>query len=68
MRPGPGRLALFLEGGYDLDALRSSVSSTLGALLGAPSQSEPPSTGGPGLERVGRVGTERNRALEAGPD
>ncbi len=66
--PRPGRLALFLEGGYDLDALRSSVSSTLGALLGAPSQSEPPTSGGPGLERVGQVGAERNRALEARPD
>ena len=29
--PGPGRTVLFLEGGYDLAALRSSVSATLGA-------------------------------------
>ena len=32
--PVPGRLALFLEGGYDLGALASSVQSTLGALVG----------------------------------
>jgi acetoin utilization deacetylase AcuC-like enzyme len=29
--PRPGRLAVFLEGGYDLEALRSSVAATLGA-------------------------------------
>ncbi len=33
--PRPGRLVVFLEGGYDLGAIRSSVSATLGALTGA---------------------------------
>ncbi|HWD51276.1 MAG TPA: histone deacetylase [Acidimicrobiales bacterium] len=65
--PRPGRLALFLEGGYDLDALRTSVSSTLGALLGAPDPTEGPTTGGPGLERVGMAAAERARALETPP-
>ena len=47
--PAPGRLVLFLEGGYDLAALRSSVRATLGALAGAPAGgSEPPTSGGPG--------------------
>jgi acetoin utilization deacetylase AcuC-like enzyme len=40
--PGPGRLALFLEGGYDLAAIRASVAATLGQLLDAPTPSEPP--------------------------
>ena len=51
--PRPGRVALFLEGGYDLDALRSSVASTLGALLGrSGEQSERRSDGGPGLVQM----------------
>ncbi len=50
--PGPGRVALFLEGGYDLDALRASVSASLSALLGDPSAAEAPTSGGPGAEAV----------------
>ncbi|HWE69210.1 MAG TPA: histone deacetylase [Acidimicrobiales bacterium] len=62
--PGPGRLALFLEGGYDLDALRSSVSSTLGVLIGAPDAGGPPTSGGPGLALVQQARAARNEALE----
>ena len=40
-RPGPGRLALFLEGGYDPASLASSVEATLGALLGSAPMSRP---------------------------
>jgi len=50
--PSPGRLALFLEGGYDLGALRASVAATLGALAGAEHVPELPTSGGPGLEAV----------------
>jgi acetoin utilization deacetylase AcuC-like enzyme len=50
--PGPGRMILFLEGGYDLDALRMSVGATLGALLGSSYRPEPPSSGGPGGEMI----------------
>jgi len=50
--PRPGRLALFLEGGYDLDALRRSVGATLAALLGADYRPEPASSGGPGASAV----------------
>jgi acetoin utilization deacetylase AcuC-like enzyme len=56
--PRPGRLALFLEGGYDLHALRASVRASLGALLGEVSASEPATSGGPGrsdIEDIGRV-------------
>jgi acetoin utilization deacetylase AcuC-like enzyme len=44
----PGRLVLFLEGGYDLDALRDSVAATASTLLGAPIRPERATSGGPG--------------------
>jgi len=59
--PAPGRLMLFLEGGYDLPALQSSVTATLAALIGAPARFEPPTAGGPGgdaVERACRVHAE----------
>jgi acetoin utilization deacetylase AcuC-like enzyme len=49
LAPAPGRTIVFLEGGYDLDALRDSVAATLPALLGErPEPSEAPTGGGPG--------------------
>jgi hypothetical protein len=39
---------VFLEGGYDLDALRTSVAATVSTLLGTPSRPEPATSGGPG--------------------
>jgi acetoin utilization deacetylase AcuC-like enzyme len=63
--PSPGRLALFLEGGYDLAALRASVSASLGAVLGVPVAAEEPSSGGPGLEHVRRARLERAAAIDA---
>ena len=70
--PGPGRVALFLEGGYDLDALSSSVEATLGALVGVPTDAPAPTTGGPGLDQVHAVGATLSSAvdralLEVGP-
>ena len=50
--PGPGRLALVLEGGYDLEALRLSVGASLAAVLDAPFRPEAASSGGPGLHAV----------------
>jgi acetoin utilization deacetylase AcuC-like enzyme len=48
----PGRLIVFLEGGYDLDAIRDSVVATLPALLGerasVDDRDERPTAGGPG--------------------
>jgi acetoin utilization deacetylase AcuC-like enzyme len=49
LRLGPARrTVLFLEGGYDLEALRASVLATASALLGAPHSSEPTTGHGPG--------------------
>ena len=46
---GPaGRTVVFLEGGYDLEALRASVEATVTTLLGVPVRPEPPTAGGPG--------------------
>jgi len=53
--PGPGRVVVVLEGGYDLDALRLSSGATVAALLGERSAHEPPSSGGPGHEVIGVV-------------
>jgi acetoin utilization deacetylase AcuC-like enzyme len=62
--PRPGRLVLFLEGGYDLAALRASTSATLGALVGAPVAVEPPTSGGPGADHLSRAESERHRVLD----
>ena len=48
----PGRRILFLEGGYDLAALRDSTAACLAALLGARHRPEPATAGGPGREVV----------------
>jgi acetoin utilization deacetylase AcuC-like enzyme len=53
LAPRPGRLILFLEGGYDLDALRTSVAATLPALVGEPAHAtEPATSNGPGRDVV----------------
>ena len=43
-----GRTVVYLEGGYDLGALRDSVAATASTLLGEPQRPEPASAGGPG--------------------
>jgi acetoin utilization deacetylase AcuC-like enzyme len=50
--PSPGRLVLFLEGGYDLEALTASVGASLAALLDEPFRPEPATAGGPGGDVV----------------
>jgi acetoin utilization deacetylase AcuC-like enzyme len=62
--PEPGRLVLFLEGGYDLGALRASTAATLGALVGAGPSGELPTTGGPGRDQLRQVGELRRRGLD----
>jgi acetoin utilization deacetylase AcuC-like enzyme len=64
--PAEGRLVLFLEGGYDLDALHGSVAATLGELggLGPPSWLGEAPTSGEGLEVVERVRQRRANALD----
>jgi acetoin utilization deacetylase AcuC-like enzyme len=66
--PRPGRLALFLEGGYELGALQSSVTSSLGALLGADFASERPTHGGPGSDAVANAKEARFAALRIARD
>ena len=60
----PGRLALFLEGGYDLAALESSVSATLGSLLDITVDAERPTMGGPGVRALRDGRRDRLRAIE----
>ena len=62
--PEPGRVVLFLEGGYDLRALRGSVEASLGALLGAAGEPELPTSGGPGGEAVARIKEEYREARD----
>jgi acetoin utilization deacetylase AcuC-like enzyme len=62
--PAPGRTVLFLEGGYDLGALRSSVSAALGALVGSPvTSTEAPTAGGPGMDQLADIGIQRREQL-----
>ncbi len=63
--PRPGRLALFLEGGYNQIALQLSVTDTLGALLDLPAHPSAPTYGGPGMNEVRLAVSERHRAIEA---
>ncbi len=63
--PRPGRLVLFLEGGYDPTALRTSVTATLSALLGGSDSIEQPTRDGPGREDVEAALSARGRALAA---
>jgi acetoin utilization deacetylase AcuC-like enzyme len=54
--PRPGRMLLFLEGGYDLTALRDSVAATIGRLVDAKVPGDTaPTSGGPGLDWVARA-------------
>jgi acetoin utilization deacetylase AcuC-like enzyme len=53
--PGPGRLVAFLEGGYSLTALASSVGATLATLAGERWRPEPSTSGGPGGDAVAGV-------------
>jgi acetoin utilization deacetylase AcuC-like enzyme len=62
--PRPGRLIVFLEGGYDLEALQVSVAATLGHLVGAAPVDEGPTSGGPGTEQVESAAAHRRVALE----
>jgi acetoin utilization deacetylase AcuC-like enzyme len=62
--PRPGRVVMFLEGGYNLGALRSSIHATLSAALGQPGETEAPSNGGPGTEHVARLHQARRSAIE----
>jgi acetoin utilization deacetylase AcuC-like enzyme len=51
----PGRRLVYLEGGYDLQALADSTGSALAALVGVDHRPEPATTGGPGRHVVHAV-------------
>jgi acetoin utilization deacetylase AcuC-like enzyme len=54
LAPGSGRTLVFLEGGYDLGAVRDCVAATLPVLVGAPARAvDAPTSGGPGRDVVG---------------
>lgn len=63
--PRPGRIALFLEGGYNLGALHDSIQATLSAALGVNYHAEVPSSGGPSISHIVQLRRERDEALEA---
>lgn len=48
----PGRRLLFLEGGYDLQAMVASTAAVAAALVGERHRPEQPSSGGPGRDAV----------------
>ena len=52
LAPQSGRVVCFLEGGYDLAALRNSVAATVGRLCDTVAPAEAPTHGGPGAEIV----------------
>jgi len=64
--PAPGRVVVFLEGGYDLAALERSVTATVATLAGAHVVTEEATNGGPGRDAVDRARTIRARIAEAG--
>ena len=68
LAPGAGRVAVFLEGGYDLAAVRHSVAATVGRLTATYESEEGPTHGGPGAEAIAAARTFRERPTTAGPD
>ncbi len=59
----PGRVLAFLEGGYDLEALRDSTAATMAALGGAHLHPEAPTGGGPGRDAVAAASLAHRRAV-----
>lgn len=58
-----GRRLAFLEGGYDLEALRDCAGACVAALAGADWRPEAATSGGPGRTEVAAAALERERAL-----
>jgi acetoin utilization deacetylase AcuC-like enzyme len=59
-----GRRLLFLEGGYDLDALQASTAATVAALVGERVHAERPTGGGPGADVVAAATRAHQRAVQ----
>jgi acetoin utilization deacetylase AcuC-like enzyme len=58
----PGHRLVFLEGGYDLEALSACTAATLAAMAGERLHAEAPSGGGPGTEVVAAAAVAHRRA------
>ena len=56
----PGRRVVFLEGGYDLEALAASAAACVGALVGERIVPEPPTSGGPGRDAISAAALVRS--------
>ncbi len=63
-----GRRLVFLEGGYDLQALSDSTAACLGALAGVEHHPERPTAGGPGAPVVAAVRRVRESLDGEGPE
>ena len=63
----PGRRLAFLEGGYDLRALRESSAACLAAMAGCVHEPERPTSGGPGREVVAAVRRLHERVADETP-
>lgn len=61
-----GQRLVFLEGGYDLDALRLSAAACVSAMAGAPVVPEPTTSGGPGREVVSAAALVQTELAELG--
>jgi acetoin utilization deacetylase AcuC-like enzyme len=61
-----GRRVVFLEGGYDLDALATSAAACVGAMVGERLVAEAPTSGGPGREVVAAATLLRSELRELG--
>ena len=64
--PGPGKVAVVLEGGYDSRAIIHSAGAVVAALLGQGYRPEPATSGGPGKREVDRAGESQRRARSGG--
>ncbi len=63
--PSPGRVAVVLEGGYDLGAVTHGTGAVLAGLSGQSYRPERPTTGGPGKEAVEKARLAHLAAREA---
>ncbi|MFL6204258.1 MAG: histone deacetylase [Acidimicrobiales bacterium] len=61
-----GRRIVFLEGGYDLEALAGSAAACVGALAGVRIVPEPPTGGGPGRDAIAAVSLVRAQVTDGG--
>jgi acetoin utilization deacetylase AcuC-like enzyme len=60
------RRIVFLEGGYDLDALAGSAAACVGALAGERIVPEPPSAGGPGRDAIAAAALVHTQVTDLG--